>query len=418
VTTVLIVLPTGTYRAEEYLAAARSLGLEVVTGSERAQALSETMGSHFVLLPLDDPAGTAEAIVAHAERVPLDAVVAVDDSGSVGAAIAGERLGLRHNPPSAVLTTRDKVAMRRAFTAAGLPQPEFEVALNDGDVVEAAGRVGFPVVVKPPSLSASRGVIRADSAEQALLAARWIRRILAGAGEPDDSPLLVERFVAGGEVAVEGILRGGRLDVIAIFDKPDPLDGPYFEETLYVAPSRLPAEVLDEIRSVTAAAVEAIGLREGPVHAEMRIPPAQGQRPVVSLLEVAARTIGGRCSKAMALRGGSLEELVLASAAGIRGPEPVLERAAGVLMIPIPRSGRLLAVRGVEAARDVPGVTGVEISVARGRFVRASPEAERYLGFVFAAGETPAEVETALRLAQGLLHVEVSDAEATAGTVG
>ena len=407
--TVLLVLPTGTYRAEEYLAAARALGLEVVTGSERAQALAGTMGDHFLLLPLEDPEATAAAIVGHAARIEIDAVVAVDDTGAVGAALAAERLGLPHNPAEAVRATRDKAAMRQAFARAGLPQPAFEVAADDDGVVDAAERLGYPVVVKPTSLAASRGVIRADDPAAARAAARRIRPILVEAGEPRQSALLVERFVPGGEVAVEGVLRNGRLDVIAVFDKPDPLDGPFFEETLYVAPSRLPGEVLDEVTSVTASAVQAIGLRHGPIHAELRI---TGGRPAVRLLEVAARTIGGRCSKAMALRGGSLEEAVLAAWTGLAGPEPVLERAAGVLMVPIPSSGRLVEVHGVDAARKVPGVTGVEITVARGRLVRALPEAERYLGFVFASGTDPSEVEAALRGAEAVLDVEIEAGEA------
>jgi len=416
VPTVLLVLPTGTYRAEEYLEAARRLGLEVVTGSERAQALSGTMAEHFVELPLDDPEATAEAIVGHAARIPLDAVVAVDDTGAVGAALAAERLGLRHNRAEAVRSTRDKAAMRAAFARRGLPQPRFALARSDDDVVEAAGTIGYPVVVKPTTLAASRGVIRADDARQVLAAARRIRPILEEAGEPPDAALLVETFVAGGEVAVEGVLRDGRLDVIAVFDKPDPLDGPFFEETLYVAPSRLSPGTLEAVRDATAEAVDAIGLRHGPVHAELRI---TGGDPAVSLLEVAARTIGGRCSKALALRGGSLEELVLATWAGIPGPEPRLERAAGVLMVPIPRSGRLVEVHGTEAARAVPGITGVEIAVARGRQVRTLPEGDRYLGFVFASGETPEDIEAALRQAQGLLdvEVEVEAAMATADTV-
>lgn len=406
--TVLLVLPTGTYRAEEYLAAARALGLEVVTGSERAQALAGTMGDHFLLLPLEDPEATAAAIVGHAARIEIDAVVAVDDTGAVGAALAAERLGLRHNPAEAVRATRDKAAMRQAFARAGLPQPAFEVATGDDGVVDAAGRLGYPVVVKPTSLAASRGVIRADDPAAALAAARRIRPILVEAGEPRQSALLVESFVPGCEVAVEGVLRDGRLDVIAVFDKPDPLDGPFFEETLYVAPSRLPGEVLDEVTSVTASAVRAIGLRHGPIHAELRI---TGGRPAVRLLEVAARTIGGRCSKAMALRGGSLEEAVLAAWTGLAGPEPVLERAAGVLMLPIPGSGRLVEVHGVDAARKVRGVTGVEIAIARGRLVRALPEAGRYLGFVFASGNDPGEVEAALRGAEAVLDVEIEVGE-------
>ena len=422
-TTVLLILPTGTYRAPAYLAAARALGLDVVTGSERAQALASRMAEHFVLLPLHDPEATADAIVAYAEGTHLDAIVAVDDTGAIGAAAAAERLRLVHSPPAAVRTTRDKIAMRRAFAAAGLPQPAFEVAFDDDEVAAATARIGPPVVVKPPSLAGSRGVIRADDVAGALEAASFVRRILADAGEPAGSPLLVEEFVPGAEVAVEGLLRQGELSVIAVFDKPEPLDGPYFEETIYVAPSSLPPELLGKITAVTAEALRAIGLTDGPIHAELRVPGVRlptedALGPAVRLLEVAARTIGGHCSRALELRGGgSLEQLVLATALGVPGPEPVLARAAGVLMVPIPRSGFLAGVSGIDAASKVPHVTGVEITVPRGRFVKALPEGERYLGFVFATAGTAREVETALRRARQLLVVDVAEGQAPAATV-
>ncbi len=402
-TTVLLVLPTGTYRAAEYLDAARRLGVTVITGSDRPQALLGAMGKHFVELPLDDPLKTADAIVRHAAALPVDAVVAVDDTGALGAAEAAGRLGLRHNPTAAVATTRDKIAMRRAFADAGVPQPDFAVALSDREVLAAAERIGFPVVVKPPSLAGSRGVIRADDRDGLLSAAAWTRRILTAAGEPPDGPLLVEQLVTGAEVALEGICSGGHLDVICVFDKPEPLEGPYFEETIYVTPSRLDPAVLESVQMAAAAAVEAIGLREGPVHAELR---AEGPR----VLEVAARTIGGRCSKALSVGGGhSLEELVISRAAGVAGPAPELDRPAGILMVPIPRSGHLEGVRGIEAVRALPHVTGVEITIPRGKLVRALPEGERYLGFAFAAADTPEEVETALRAAEALLEVDISE---------
>lgn len=401
--TVLLVLPTGTYRAGAYLDAARRLGVTVVTGSDRPQALKDTMGSHFVELPLHDPSATAAAIVEHASHVPLDAVIAVDDTGALGAAEAARRLGLRHNSVAAVATTRDKIAMRKAFSAAGVPQPRFDLARSDAELLRAAERIGFPVVVKPPSLAGSRGVIRADDPHALLQAAGWTRRILASAGEAADGPLLVEQLVTGPEVAVEGICSGGRLEVICVFDKPEPLEGPFFEETIYVTPSRLDRAVLASVTSATAAAVEAIGLTEGPVHAELR---AEGSR----VLEVAARTIGGRCSKALTVGGGhTLEELVISRAAGLDGPAPDLDRPAGILMVPIPRSGRLEEVRGVEEVRKLPHVTGVEITIPRGKLVRALPEGERYLGFAFAAGESAEEVETALRAAESALEVDISE---------
>jgi biotin carboxylase len=391
---VLLVLPSATYRAPDFLEAAARLGAEVVVGSEHRQALSDSMGDRAVVLSLGQPQLAADQIERLAERSPLDAIVAVDDGGTRAAAVAAERLGLRGNSPEAVARARDKAAMRDAFARAGVPQPRYG---------ESAG---FPRVVKPLSRSGSQGVIRADTAAEAEAAADRIRAML---GDPD-AELLFEEFVRGDEVAVEGLLDSGRLEVLAVFDKPDPLDGPYFEETIYVTPSRKPAEVLDEVHRLTAQAAVALGLTDGPVHAELRI------GSDVKVLELAARSIGGLCSRSLRFGLGiSLEEVILRHALGM--PLDHLRRedvASGVMMLPIPRAGVLREVRGQDAARAVAGVAGLEISIARGRRVQPLPEGDRYLGFLFAKADSPERVEAALREAHALLEVEiVAGAEST-----
>jgi len=406
---VLLILPTGTYRAADFVRAASSLGVEVVVASEHRQAMAPLMADRALVVPLARPEAAAEAVVELARRRPLDAVVAVDEQGVLVAALAGERLGLAHNPPAAVAATRDKAAARVALATAGVPQPTFRVVGSGDDVVVAARAVGLPCVVKPVSLSGSRGVIRADDPAGVVAAAARARAILADAGEDGDGPLLVESFVPGAEVALEGLLRAGDLEVLALFDKPDPLDGPYFEETIYVTPSRLSAPVQEAVAELVAAGAAALGLREGPVHAEVRV---AGES--VRLLEVAARSIGGLCSRALRFGAGiSLEEVILRHALGLALGDLRREQAAsGVMMLPIPRSGVLGEVRGVDAARSVPGVEGVELTIARGRPVRALPEGDRYLGFVFARGPTPAAVEESLRRAHACLEVDIDGAGA------
>jgi biotin carboxylase len=406
VSRLLLLLPTATYRARDFLDAAAALGAEVVVASERRQALAGVIGERALRVSLRRPEAAAQAIVALAERTPLDAVVAVDDQGVLVAALAAERLGLAHNPSEAVAAARDKAAMRRAFAAAGLPQPKYRVAGPRADVALLAAEVGSPCVVKPVSLAASRGVIRADDPPGAAAAGARIRAILREAGEDPDGPLLVERYLPGVEVAVEGLLRGGDLEVLAVFDKPDPLEGPYFEETIYVTPSRLPAATLETITRLTAAAASALGLVEGPIHAELRI---DGTR--AWLLELAARSIGGLCSRSLRFGlGVSLEELILRHALGLGLDGLAREEAAsGVMMLPIPRAGVLEQVRGQGEALAVPGVTGLEISIAPGRPVRPLPEGDRYLGFLFARGETPDEVEHALRTAHGRLEIVIGE---------
>ncbi len=369
--------------------------------------MAKDMGDRAIVVPLSDPSAAADAIEALHRRSQVAAIVAVDEQGVVAAATASERLGLRHNPPAAVAITRDKAAMRVVMGAAGLLQPPHRLLYPGDDTATAAEAVGLPCVVKAMSLSGSRGVIRADTAAEAVAVAERVRAIAADAGSPPDGPVVLEAFVPGVEVAVEALLRGGRLHVLATFDKPDPLDGPYFEETIYVTPSRHPTWVLAHLHDTVGRAAAAIGLLEGPIHAEARITPA-GE---VVVLEVAARSIGGLCARTLRFGAGiSLEEVILRHALNL--PLSDLGRevaAAGVLMVPIPRSGTLRRVEGVEAATAIPGVAGVEITVLAGRPVRTLPEGDRYLGFVFARGEDPASVEASLRAAHACLDVVIED---------
>jgi biotin carboxylase len=429
---VLLLLPSGTYKAPDFLEAARRLDVDVVVASETEQTLADAMGDRALVVDLADPAGSAKKITSLAARSPLDAVVAVDDQGLLIAALAAAELGLPANPPDAVARTRNKASMRAALAAAAtsdgpggkpsdplaeqpaesaayphLLQPPFRVVRRDDDVGAAGEAVGWPVVVKPVSLSASRGVIRADDPAAAEAAAARVRAILDEDGHPADEPILVEGYVPGDEVAVEALLRSGTLEVLAVFDKPDPLTGPYFEETLYVTPSRLPAELQAEIAASVTAAAAAIGLTEGPVHAELRID-HDGR---TWILELAARTIGGLCARSLRFAAGvTLEELVLRHALGLP-IDPRRERvAAGVMMLPIPAAGRLVAVHGQDDARAVPHITALEISIPIGGQVRPLPEGDRYLGFLFARGQSPEEVEGALRAAHALLHFEIDPA--------
>jgi biotin carboxylase len=412
---VALLLPSASYRAPDFVEAARRLGVEVVVVSDARQTWATAEDADRALVvDFGRPEEAAAVLVETAGRSSLDAVVAVDEPGVAVAALAGERLGLAHNPPAAVAATRDKTIMRRRLAAAGtVPQPAFAVVDNAGraaDVVAAADSVGWPCVVKAVSLSGSRGVLRADDAAAAVAAAARIRALLTAAGDPA-GPLLVERFVPGAELAVEGLLVDGQLHVLALFDKPDPLDGPVFEETMFVTPSRQPSEVQQRIADVVAEAVRALGLREGPVHAEVRVDGAD-----IWFLEVAARSIGGLCARTLQFGlGTTLEELILRHAVG-RLPDRAhrfrRERsAAGVWMVPIPRAGTLVGITGVDGvdgARAVEGIVGFEQTIPDGRRVRPLPEGDRYLAFLFARGKTPAAVERALRTAADRIEVEIA----------
>ncbi len=290
---ILLLLPTETYRAKDFLAAVERLGIDVVVGSERRQAMADAMGDRAVVVPLSKADAAVEVIAAFHDRLCLDAVLAVDDQGLVVAAAASARLGLPHNPLDAVAATRDKAAMRARLAAGAVAQPRYRVVPVGHSVAAAASRIGYPCVVKPVSRSGSQGVIRVDDDVQAVAAAKRVRAIVAPV-----EPVLVEAFVAGAEVAVEGLLVAGSLEVLAIFDKPDPLNGPFFEETIYVTPSRQPALVQAALAATVAAAAASLGLREGPVHAELRVGPIVGPwssrwRPVRSAVSAPARCVSG-----------------------------------------------------------------------------------------------------------------------------
>lgn len=412
-TRVMLLIPTASWRAPDFMAAAERLGLDVVVASDIDQPLADMYPGRWLTLPYHDPRRGAQAVSRYADRFPLDAVVAVDDPGIHLAALASEALELPANRAEAVLATRDKSVLRERLAAAGVPSPAWHVARFDNEFSATLGaveeRIGWPVVIKPLALNGSRGVMRANDADALRRAIGRLQRLLAApavrgeCGETADR-FLVEGYIPGGEVALEGLLRGGQLHTLALFDKPDPLDGPFFEETIYVTPSRL-SEARQRLISETAQrAADALELRDGPLHAELRLNGA-GVWPV----DVAARTIGGLCARTLSFGAGmSLEEIVLRHAIG--APLESLNResaASGVMMMPVPRAGVLRAVRGVAEAQAAPQIESVEIEARVGDRLVPLPEGSDYPGFIFARAETPAEVEAALREAWSRIEFEI-----------
>jgi len=405
----LLLLPTATYRAEAFLDAARSLELSVTIGM--AQVPEDLPVSPDDVLPLDvrDPQAAAPIAVAFARHHPIDAVIGVDDVTAVAAAAVAEAVGLPHNSVASVTAARNKRHMRELLSGQGIPVPRHKVFSLDGDPREFARQVDYPCVVKPLILSASCGVIRANDEKEFMGAFRRVGALLTNLGlvARDEQALwiLVEDFVPGIEVALEGLLTKGAFQPLAMFDKPDPLNGPFFEETIYVTPSRLPSDMQQDIIACADRTAQALGLREGPVHGEFRV-----NEHGVWVIELAARAIGGRCSRTLDFPSGmSLEELILRHA--LRMPLPPLtrqEQAAGVMMLPIPYGGRLREVRGQAEARAVHGIEELTITAEPGDELVPLPEGTRYLGFLLARGTTPEVVERSLRDAHRRLTVVIS----------
>ncbi|HID49736.1 MAG TPA: ATP-grasp domain-containing protein [Chromatiales bacterium] len=403
---VLVMAPHGSYRTAAFVAAARRLGVEVLIASEgRHSIVSDyARGLH---IDFADEAAALDSIRQAATRTPFAGIVGTDDSTVELAARSAAVLGLPHNPPAAVRYGRRKDQARACLQAAGLNVPVHRRLDLDAPLSPQLADLEYPVVVKPVSLSASRGVIRADH-ETALRQAIDRIRVMLRHEKPADPELtrwlLIEEYIPGQEVALEGMLHAGNLDVLAVFDKPDPLEGPCFEETYYTTPSRHPGAVLAELERQVQAACAAYGLREGPVHAECRIND-QG----VWIIEVAARSIGGLCGRLLRFGTGySLEELVLAQAMGKRLPAGDPDGGAGVLMIPIPQAGILKRIEGLLDARRVPGIESIDIQIREGHELVPLPEGNSYLGFLFARADTPAEAEAALREAHACLNIVVA----------
>lgn len=401
---VMLLLSPATYRANAFIAAAQRLHLETVSVTDLPRELAEHYEARLAV-DFNNPNASVEKIIELVAETPVDAILSVDDSATELAALANARLGLPNNSPDSATAARDKHVMRTMLKAGGAPCPFFDLYPADIDPADVAEAIAYPCVIKPRRLSGSRGVIRGNNPQEFVIAFERVKRMLLSDGfELEKSSLLVEEFLPGVEVALEGLLTNGSLQVLTLFDKPDPLDGPFFEETIYVTPSRLSADVQQAIADATAAGAAALGLQHGPIHAELRI---NERGPWI--IEMAGRSIGGLCSTILEFGSGvGLEEIILRHAVGMN--IPTFQRsgsAVGVMMIPIPKAGRLRACRGVEEALQVSGINGIEITAKMNYPIVPLPEGSSYLGFIFAQGTSPEEVEQSIREAHSRLSFQI-----------
>jgi biotin carboxylase len=392
------------YQTRGFAEAAERLGVAVKFGTDRCHQLEDPWGDEALALHFERPRQAAELIARHFHGETPDAIVALGDRATPAAAYAAKEFGIEGNPPEAVETCRNKLHQRRTLAAAGVPVPEFFAFASSQELSRVAKRVKFPCVVKPLTLSASQGVIRANNAEEFERAVERIRLLVTSPEiqilrEPALDQLLVEKYIPGKEVTIEGLLTNGRLRVLTIFDKPDPLEGPFFEESIYVTPSRLAEAEQKAVEDCAQLVLRALGLTTGPIHAEFR---ANEEGPWV--LEIAPRPIGGFGPDKI-----PLEELLLRHALGMEGSElPREDAASGVMMIPVPRSGIFDGVEGIEEAEKISGIDEIRITARLHDYVAAWPEGASYLGFIFAHAQTPAEAEAALRAGHAKLNFRFS----------
>ena len=412
----LLLLPSMSYRGEAFLGAANKVGVTLTVAGDAPPDFLEQSPDRFLTLDLYTPSTAIPTVMEFAKSSPIDVVLGVNDQTAVLASSISEALGLAANSIDSVRAASNKLTMRNLLQKAGLPCPGFIMVGIDEKPEDVVQRVTFPCVLKPLTLSGSCGVIRAD--DQASFKNAFIRisHLLQTFERPEQEvagrQMLIEDFIPGIEVALEGLLTKNTFHPLALFDKPDPLDGPYFEETIYVTPSRLPNDTQARITESLAKAARAIGLREGPVHGELRINDQD-----IWVIEVAARSIGGKCSRMLEFgTGKSLEELILLHALGRDLPSlELVTGAGGVMMIPIPQEGILERVEGQEEAQRVPGVEELVMTAKPGDQLIPLPEGKRYLGFIMARGAQAEEVEATLRESHRRLTVVMKPQTSSAG---
>ncbi len=399
------------YQTRSFNAAAEKLGIQLVFVTDRCHQLDDPWNDLALSAHFETPEIAAASVLESQRGLPVDGILALGDRPAPGAAYVARALALTYNHPASVEACRSKLRTREVFRDAGLPGPWFRAISLQPLPEPALLGISYPCVLKPLSLSASQGVVRANNRDEFLAGAARLKRLLDSAEiratrEPNLDQMIVEEYLPGREVAVEALLTEGVLRFLAIFDKPDPLEGPYFEETIYVTPSSLPDATQRDLENSLLAAVRALGLTHGPIHAEFRIN-EKGVWPI----EVAPRPIGGLCARSLRFEwSGSnelltLEELLFRHALGLPGSDATREsQASGVMMIPVPRSGILESVAGEDDARRVPGITSLEITARLHDYIAAWPEGSSYLGFLFACGADPSSVEAALREAHAKLR--------------
>jgi hypothetical protein len=401
----LLIAPEASYHTAPFQAAGRRLGIEIIVASEGRFPVvpGQSVGLRVDFADLDR---SLRLIVSLYRETPFDGVIGTDDGTLELATVVATEFGLHTNPPLSTKISRRKDRSRVVQRDFGLRTPWFvSVAVSSHGEPEVPSGVSYPCVAKPVTLSASRGVIRANNEHELLIALSRISKIIESAGPEHPRVALIEEYIPGMEYVVEGLLNSGNWQTMAIFGKPDPLEGPFFEETIYIAPPSLKFDVEEKILNTVRATCEAYGLEHGPIHAECRI-----NDDGVWLIELAPRTIGGKCSRIFQSgTGQALEDIVILNALG-RRPAPFRFPAAviGVMMIPVPGPGIVRRVEGFEAARCVDHIEEIEIDIKPGQQLVPWPEGSSYPGFIFARGPSEHLVTEALKTAHRALRFVIA----------
>lgn len=395
----LLISHHNSYRIAPYIKAARNLGLEVTIASQGKHSLVTEVASG-IHIDFNDANSALNEILKEHRSKPFAGILGSDDQTVELAAHVAKALNLPHNPPAAALCSHRKDLARAQLALAHCPVPMHCLLDLTSAIKKQMAGLPWPCVLKPLNMSASRGVIRTNNEDEFIAACERLRPILATTqGEFEQTHVLIEEYIDGIEIAYEGFLQNGQLETITIFDKPDPLVGPYFEETIYVTPSTLSNELQRSIKEVIQEACKAYGLVTGAIHAECRI----DSENKIWILEIASRTIGGDCARMLDNENFGIEELAISLAIS-RPVEVVMpEQARGVMMIPIRQKGLLKRVEGLLEANKVKHIDKIDIIINEGHELIPLPEGNQYLGYIFASADTAEQVTAAIREAYAQL---------------
>mgnify|MGYP001817383468 FL=1 len=395
----LLISHHNSYRIAPYIKAAIKLGLEVTIASEGKHSLVSEV-ANGLHIDFSDIPQTVKTIINEHQRHPFSGILGSDDQTVEIAAATASVLGLPHNPPEAAQYSHRKDLARAQLAQAGCPVPLHRLFDFNQPTEKQLNGLPWPCVLKPLNMTASRGVIRADNEAEFITACERVRGIVATAsGKFEQQHLLIEEYIDGIEIAYEGYLQHGELHTVTIFDKPDPLTGPFFEETIYVTPSRLSEALQQNIKQVLQAACRAYGLETGVIHAECRI----DSHDKVWILEIASRTIGGDCARMLDNENFGIEELAISLAIDSPIDISMPELARGVMMIPIRKQGLLKRVEGMLDAKRVEHIDSIDVIIPQGHELIPLPEGNQYLGYIFASAETPEQATEAIRKAHDKL---------------
>jgi hypothetical protein len=381
---VLLVIPEKSYKSNDFVVAAKRLKIpfSIITDS---QQVSERLSDNIIVYNFQK-----DISLEILEKLKnITHILPVDHSSLEFAAKLRDLLSATGNSYVSVMNAMDKYKSRTIFNDVTEVKIKNAYINDPKDLITFMSKINIGVL-KPTRGTASNKVIKVTQQNMDQL---LIQNIIK---DCDENELIIEEFIEGDEYAFEGILIDSKLSKFVVFEKPLAFVEPYFEESIYITPSNLSNEIIESVHKRLQKACQKLGLTNGPIHAEFKI-----SNNEVFLIEINPRMIGGLCSRCLSfgLFKQSLEELILLSfSTGKFKKVELLSNYVGVLMLPVPKSGKFISINHNEIMK-IENVSSVDITVSKNTLLQMPPNGERYLGFVFSQGENKSVVMRALESA-------------------